>query len=392
MTEPGAPEWGASMRAARPYLGTGTEDHGAVDHYNQDRPPGPIYVQRAYEYGRSGVQSYMGLPLCLTPEDLVAGEIDIAACGVPWDATGTGRSGARRGPVALRTSGMNSTQEFALPDLHTRVDPFKVLRCADYGDAPTASGNTPETFEDIRKFVTTILEAGARPLVLGGDHGITWPCLTAVADHLGHGEVGVIHLGAHTAMEPVQGWQMGAARSALRRAVAAGVIRAEHVIQLGARGFDTSAGLRSWLHDNGVRVHPAAAVDQHGIDTVIDRVIAGATAPGAPARHYLSISIDVADPMYAPGTSSPEPGGLRSTALLRAARRIGAEVDLAGVELVELSPQYDNSGQITTLLAHRTLHHTLTGMAMRRLGLTQRDWLHPDALDHGRTDRPGDPS
>ncbi|MET4921436.1 agmatinase family protein [Streptomyces sp. PSRA5] len=392
MTGLGEPEWGAPMRAARPHLGTGTEGHGAVDDYNKDRPAGPMYVQRAYEYGRSGVQSYMGLPVCLTPEDLVAGEIDVAACGVPWDATGTGRSGARRGPVALRTSGTNSTPEFTLPDLHTRVDPFKVLRCADYGDSPTASGNTPETFEEIRKFVTTILEAGARPLVLGGDHGITWPCLTAVADHLGHGTVGVIHLGAHTAMEPVEGWDMGSARSALRRTVESGVIRGEHVVQLGARGFDTSAGLRSWLNDNGVRVHLAAEIDQRGIESVVDQLIAEATVPGAPAGYYLSISIDVADPMYAPGTSSPEPGGLRSTALLSSIRRIGAELDLVGVELVELNPQFDNSGQITTLLAHRTLHHALTGMAMRRLGITQRDWLHPDALDHGLTDLPGDRS
>lgn len=390
MTEPGEPEWGAGMRAARPHLGTGTEGHGAVDSYNQGRPAGPLYVQRDYEYGRSGVQSFMGLPLCLTPEDLVAGQIDVAACGVPWDATGAGRSGARRGPVTLRTTGMNSTAEVTLPDLHTRVDPFKVLRCADYGDAPTASGNTPETFEEIRKFVTTIVEAGSRPLVLGGDHGITWPCLTAVADHLGHGTVGVIHLGAHTAMEPVEGWEMGSARSALRRTVESGAIRGEHVVQLGARGYDTSAGSRPWLDENGVRVHPAAEIDRRGIDAVIDQLIAEATLPGAPAGHYLSISIDVADPMYAPGTSSPEPGGLRSNALLRCIRRIGAELDLVGIELVELSPQLDNDGEITALLAQRTLHHALTGMALRRLGITQRDWAHPDALDHGLAERPGD--
>ncbi|MEV1046279.1 agmatinase family protein [Streptomyces sp. NPDC049916] len=389
MTEAAEPEWGASMRAARPRLGTGTQDHAAVDHYNENRKPGPFYVQRAYEYGRSGVQSYMGLPVCLTPEDLVAGEIEIAACGVPWDATATGRSGARFGPVALRTTGMNSTNEFTLPDLHTRVDPFKVLRCADYGDAPIATGNTPETFEDIRKFVTTVLEAGARPVVLGGDHGITWPSLTAVADHHGHGRVGVIHLGAHTAMEPVDSWDMGGARSALRRTVDSGVVRAEHVVTLGSRGFHTS-GLGGWLNDNKVRVHPAAEIDRRGIGPVIDELIAGCTRPGAPDSHYLSISIDVADPMYAPGTGSPEPGGLRSTSLLRSVRRIGAEVDLAGIELVELSPHWDNDGQITTLLAHRVLHHTLTGMALRRLGITEPDWVHPDALDHGLTDRPGD--
>ena len=374
-------QWPEGFWAQPPRLGEGLNGHGAVDDFNVGRAPGPIHVNRGYEGGFAGIQTFGKLPVCLTPEDLVAGQIDVAVCGVPWDSTATGRSGTNHGPLAMRSCDYAAFKGFPHADLHTRVDALEVLRCCDYGDAPVLVGNTPGTFEEIRKFVGTIVTTGAIPVIMGGDHGITWPCATAVADHYGYGKVGIVHFDAHADTGTDMPGTLASHGTPMRKLIESGAVPGRNFVQVGLRGYWPEQETLDWMKQHQMRTHFMAEIDRFGFDRVLERAIDEALDQ---ADHlYLSLDVDVCDPAYAPGTGTPEPGGLTSNDVLRAVRRLSAEVGLAGMDIVEVSPPYDDRGAITALLANRAIREALTGTAMRRLNLTEPDYLHPEALDHG---------
>ncbi|HEY1703496.1 MAG TPA: agmatinase [Trebonia sp.] len=365
-----------------PRLGSSLDGHGAVDDFNDNRTPGPIHVNRQAEGGFAGIQTFAKLPVCLTPEDLVAGEIDVAICGVPWDATAGGRSGTNHGPWAIRKCDYLGGYGFPHAELGTRVDALKILKCADYGDAPMILGNTPETFENIRKFVGTIPDSNeAIPVIMGGDHGITWPCATAVADHYGWGKVGIVHFDAHADAGEGLAGSLGGHGTPMRKLIESGAVPGRNFVQVGLRGYSPDQSLQDWMREHQMRSHFMAEINRYGFAAVLDRAIDEALDQ---ADHlYISLDIDVCDPAYAPGTGTPEPGGLTSIDVLSAMRRLAAEVGIVGMDVVEVSPAYDAAGQITVLLASRAIHEVLTGIAIRRSGITEPDYLHPDALHHG---------
>jgi agmatinase len=153
-------------------------------------------------------------------------------------------------------------------------------------------------------------------------------------------------------------------------------------VQIGLRGYWPEQETLDWMKQHQMRTHFMAEIDRFGFDRVLERAIDEALDQAD--YLYLSLDVDVCDPAYAPGTGTPEPGGLTSNDVLRAVRRLSAEVGLAGMDIVEVSPPYDDRGAITALLANRAIREALTGTAMRRLNLTEPDYLHPDALDHGQ--------
>ena len=374
--------WPEGFWAQPPRLGQGLDGHGAVDDFNVGRAPGPIHVNRKTEGGFSGIQTFAKLPVCLTPEDLVAGQIDAAVCGVPWDSTATGRSGTNHGPLAIRSCDYKGGYGRPHHSLDTHVDALEVLNCCDYGDAPISVGNTPGTFEGIRKFIGTIVGSGAIPVILGGDHGITWPCATAVADHYGHGKVGIVHFDAHADTGTDMPGSLASHGTPMRKLIESGAVPGRNFVQIGLRGYWPEQETLDWMKQNQLRTHFMAEIERFGFDRVLERAIDEALDQ---ADHlYLSVDVDVCDPAYAPGTGTPEPGGLTSNDVLRAVRRLSAEVGLAGMDIVEVSPPYDDRGAITALLANRAVREALTGTAMRRLGLTEPGYLHPGALDHGQ--------
>jgi agmatinase len=303
-----------------------------------------------------GIQTFMKLPVCLTPDDLRAGKMDAAVAGVPWDQTAMTRSGTHLGPKAIRACDHLPSPPWSRPHLHVRVDPFEHLNVCDYSDAEVIIGNTERTFANIRAFVGEILAGGALPIILGGDHGITWPVATAVADHYGHGRIGIVHFDAHADTAPdMQG-------------------------ELAGHGYWPGPDVVAWMEDQGMRSHFMAEVQRHGFDTVLERAVNEALS-GSADLLYLSVDVDAVDPAYAPGTGSPEPGGLARADVLRAVRRLSAEVGMVAMDVVEVSPPYDSGNNITALFAHRCVLEALTGTAMRRLGLTQPDYLDPRAAE-----------
>ena len=208
---------------------------------------------------------------------------------------------------------------------------------------------------------------------------MTWPNVTAVADSLGYGNVGVVHFDAHADTAPDLQGVLASHGAPMRRLIESGAVRGRNFVQIGLRGYWPGPDIRAWMEEQEMKSHFMAEVQAQGFDAVLDRAVNEALEG---AEHlFISLDIDVVDPSAAPATGSPEPGGLTSREVLRAVRRLSAEVGIVGMDVVEVSPPYDSGNNITCLLAHRCVLEALTGIAMRRLGLTQRDYLEPRAAN-----------
>jgi agmatinase len=347
------------------------------------REPGPLNLNR-YEFERQNqnpVQTFLKLPLALTPEDLRAGRVDVAICGVPFEMV-ISAGGMSYGPQAIRTADYLPVPPLNKPHLGVRVDPFDVLRVVDYGDAPVTPYDIQACHESIRGFIKEIAGEGVIPLVLGGDHSITWPVASGLAEIYGPGNVGVVHLDAHadTASDafgcPVsQG-------SPIRRLIEDGHLKGRNFVQVGLRGYWPGSDELKWMSEQGIKTHFMAAIDRYGFGAVMDKAIEQAL--DGPEHLYVSVDIDVLDPSYAPGTGGIEPGGLTTRELLPMIRRIAHEVGICGLDVVEVSPMLDNPNRITAIAAHRVILEALTGIAMRRSGVEGQDYLHPDTLGNGQ--------
>lgn len=355
---------------------TTSNDHGG----HASRPPGPIDLNRyAIEPAWVGFQTFSKFPICLTPDDLRAGQIDVAVCGVPWDGTAISHSGTHMGPHAIRGCDHMPTPPMERPHLHIGIDFLEHLKVCDYGDANIIIGDTERTFANIRGFIKEIAETGAIPIILGGDHGVTWPNVTGIADVLGYGKIGVVHFDAHADTAPDMQGVLASHGTPMRRLIESGAVKGRNFVQVGLRGFWPGPQVRAWMVEQGMRSHFMAEVQKHGFDVVLERAVNEALE-GAD-QLFISLDIDVVDPSAAPATGSPEPGGLTSREILRAVRRLSAEVGIVGMDVVEVSPPYDNASKITCLLAHRCVLEAMTGIAMRRLGLTSPDYLDPQVAD-----------
>jgi agmatinase len=300
----------------------------------------------------AGLASFCGVPYTEDPCELAGA--DVAIVGAPIDELVCERPGARLGPRAIRAAS-------AVPGVHLQagVDPFERLRVIDYGDAAVLPGAPERSHAAIHATVKEVLAAGAVPLVLGGDHSTALPDIRACATE--HGPVGLIHLDAHsdTGREC-----FGVALShgtAMYELVRDGSVDPERYVQVGLRGYWPGPEVFAWQRERGIRSIFMHEVAELGIAAVIERV-AAAVGPGPVV---ISVDVDVLDPAFAPGTGTPEPGGMSSLELLRACRELAARVQLAGAEVVEVCPSQLGAADITALVASRVVHELLTGIALR---------------------------
>lgn len=345
-----------------------------------NRQPGPISLNKYdYELSYSGLPTFLKLPYCMTPEDLTAGGIEVAIGGIPWDGTTSSRMGTSMGPRGIRTADHQWTVGYEKYHLHTGIDFFKYLRMADYGDAQLLHGAIELNFANMKKFTSEIVTSGAIPIILGGDHAISWPNVAALADHVGHGKVGVVHFDAHVDTSPLMPGQYASHGSHFFQLLENGEINGQNFVQVGLRGYWPGPDIIRYLEDHHVRSHYMAEIHKHGFKEVLDRAINEAM-DGADYL-FLSVDIDVVDPSAAPGTGSPEPGGLSSHDILMATRRICHEVGIAGMDLVEVSPPMDSGNNITQHLATRVVWEALTGLAMRKAKLSGPNYLNPRFSD-----------
>jgi arginase family enzyme len=202
--------------------------------------------------------------------------------------------------------------------------------------------------------------------VIGGDHSITLPILRALAAHYGAGGFSVIHFYTHADTGDIDAdGPLPDHGQPFSRAVEEGVLLGRNIVQIGLRGCWPFPREFDRMREQGFRWYTMAQVDELGLRTVLDEAI-GQVRERAP-RTYLTVDVDSMDPAFAPGTGTPEPGGLTSRELLAAVRRIACELDLCGLDLVEVSPPYDVAG-ITALAGQRVIQEALGGIALRRGG------------------------
>jgi agmatinase len=319
-------------------------------------------VNRPDEPSYAGGATFSKLPLVLDAAELTGA--DVAIVGAPIDEPVSNRPGARFGPRAIRLADVSGGSPPPRPNLDVGVDPFEVLAVVDYGDAEVVPGDQTRSHEAIRRAVGEVAAAGAIPIVLGGDHSIAHPDVGAVADSLKPDSLGLVHFDAHADnADTVYGVRLSHG-TPLRRLVEEGSLRGENIVQVGLRGYWPDPPDFEWARQQGFRWFLMEEISERGMNAVMDDVVALARAFD---HLFLSFDIDVCDPAFAPGTGTPEPGGITAREALRAVRRLSFEVGLAGMEVVEVSPPYDHA-EITALLANRLVLEALSGLALRRLG------------------------
>ena len=350
--------------------------------FDTPREPGPININRYLSAGpKNGIPSFFGLPVALTPEDLLAGEVDVAIMGAGLDM-GTGFRGAAYGPRAVRTgtvyggTGMSDPQH-----MHTMVSPFNELVMVDYGDIAVDSLSTERSVEHIREVVREVATTGTIPFIVGGDHSLMYPDVAGIVDAYGVGAVGVVHFDAHYDAGVGYGAHMISHGQPVRRLFNEGLVPGENFIQVGLRGSWPSNRGFEWMRENGLRYHTMAEIERNGWDATMSRVLDEAL--DGPEYLFISFDIDVLDPAYMPGTGTPEPGGLTTREAFPIVRNLCSMNQVVGFELVELNPLVD-PGYTTALNSNRVIQECLTGIAMRKRGLTEKLYLSPLTVEHGQ--------
>jgi agmatinase len=304
----------------------------------------------------------LGVPRCDLAEPASFASADVVVIGAPYDGGTSYRSGARLGPSAIRTADY-LPHDASRPSLALQVDGLADLRVLDAGDVEMFSGDAQRSLHDLESAVTGVAEAGVVPLVLGGDHSVTWPNVTGVARAHGWGRVGMVHFDAHADTGDVSFGSLMGHGQPMRRLIESGAVRADRFVQIGLRGYWPPPDVLDWMAAAGMRSYEMAEIVARGLDACLDEAIERVTDDCDAV--FLSVDIDVADPAHAPGTGTPEPGGLSARELLDAVRRVVAAVPPAGVDVVEVSPPYDHA-DITAALANRVVLEVLSAMALRR--------------------------
>jgi agmatinase len=314
-------------------------------------------LSRWAQYGEkpdyAGLLSFSGMPYTEDPAELEGA--DVAIVGAPTDDLVSDRPGARFGPRAIRAASCPPG-----PHLETGVDAFAELRVVDFGDAPVLPADPARSHEAIEATVGQVLAAGAIPVILGGDHGIAEPDIRACAAK--HGPVGLVHFDTHTDTgREVFGVEVSHG-TPMYRLVESGHVDPSRYVQVGLRGYWPGPEEFGWQRERGITSLFMHEIRDRGIKAVIaDALVAVGDGPV-----FLSVDVDVLDPAFAPGTGTPEPGGMTSADLLWACRTVAAGVELVGMDVVEVLPERVGSRDVTALVAERVVREALTGVAMRR--------------------------
>ena len=306
----------------------------------------PVFAAQPY----SGIASFGRVPVATDATGL-----DVAIIGVPYDGSVSYRSGTRFGPRAIREQslllwGYNNSQN---------VDPFKTLKIADMGDINVVPPDIAATHREIELAANRIIAAGPTLISLGGDHSISLPLLRAHARK--HGPVAVVHFDAHPdtwdSEYPGQPYSHG---TPFRRAIEESLIDTNAYLQIGIRGPTNGPEDYRDAIRLGARMITLDEVRRVGIEAVISEV--RSRVGNRPT--YVTLDIDAVDPAFAPGTGTPEVGGLSSYEMLQLVRGL-REMKLVGFDLVEVSPPFD-SANITAILAANLVFEFLSLLALSK--------------------------
>jgi len=278
----------------------------------------------------AGIASFMRLRY-ISVED--ADEVQIGLVGVPWDGGTTNRPGARHGPRQMRDL---STM---VRNVHhvSGIKPFHLARCADLGDSPVNPVDIEDTLTRVEGFYTALFEKNIVPLSAGGDHLVTLPIMRALCRNR---PCGMVHFDAHTdTWDRYFGDSKYTHGTPFRRAIEEGLLDPKRTVQIGIRGGLYSDKDKEWGLDQGIRVIEIEEFFDLGVPAVIEeaRRVVGDQAC------YLSFDVDALDPVYAPGTGTPEIGGMTTAQAQQMIRGLQG-LNLIGADVVEVSPPFDPGG------------------------------------------------
>ena len=356
------------------------------DDLQGDREPGLINIQRLPGGGAyMGMPTFFQTPIALTPADLEAGNVDVAILGGLTDMGG-GFRGAAHGPNTIRSNTYDylGWGVFGNPHMGTVVNPFEELVIADYGNAPVDPFSTERSVHAIRDFVREAAAVKNKdgqniiPITVGGDHSLMYPDVAALVDVYGKGNVGVIHFDAHYDASKNMMGHLITHGMPVYRLISEGLVPGKNFIQIGLRGYYPDAASFEWMREQGFKYHTMAEVERRGWEAVLEDAIK--EAQDGPEYLFISFDIDVIDPAFTPGTGTPEPGGITNREAFRIIRRLCAESNVVGFELVEFLP-YRDPGYTTALNCNRILREALVGIAIRKKGITEKDYLSPLTVD-----------
>jgi len=299
----------------------------------------------------AGLPTFADLPYSEEPTQLAAH--DVAIVGAPMDDLVSDAPGTRFGPRVIRTA-----TPTAAYDLRTGIDWSKTLRVVDYGDAPVVPHDAVVSHRAIEAIVVEVARAGVVPVVLGGDHSITEPDVRGCAAV--HGPVGLVHFDTHTdTAAELYGHELSHG-TPMYHLVEHGQVDPARYVQIGLRGWWPQEPELEWQAQRGITSFFMQHIRELGIEEVVGRAIA--IVGEGPA--FLTVDVDVLDPAFAPGTGTPEPGGMTPLDLLWACRAVATELELVGADIVEVLPL--TLGDVTALVANRVVREILTGLALRR--------------------------
>jgi len=285
------------------------------------------------------------------PSQQGAEGLDIAIVGVPLDIGTSLRPGARFGPREIRAESV-MTRPYGM---HTRAAPFDSFQIADVGDVALNTFNLMDSVKIIEEHYHGLLEHDVKTVTLGGDHTIALPILRAVAKK--HGPVALVHVDAHADTNDHMFGEPIAHGTIFRRAIEEGLVDGNKMVQIGLRTTGYSADDFDWAREQGARVVTAEDCWYKSLGPLMAEI---RQQIGSETPVYLSFDIDGIDPAFAPGTGTPEPGGLTNTQAIEIIRGCHG-LNLVGCDLVEVSPQYDTSGN-TALLAANLVFEMLCSM------------------------------
>jgi len=308
--------------------------------------------------------TFLGVAQCDLDDPATYADADIVIVGAPIDSGTSHRSGAKFGPQAIR-GGDYLPHDASRPHLALRTDGLKDLTVVDAGDLMMPGGDLAASLTVLREATEKISRAGAIPVILGGDHSIASADVAGIANHRGHGKISMIHFDAHADTGEDHFGALIGHGTPMRRIIEDGYMRGDRFLQLGLRGYWPDHATLAWMRDQGMRSYEMTEIHHRGLNAVLDESFA--TLTDGCDGVFLSVDIDVVDPGMAPGTGTPEPGGMTSRELLEAVRRICLELPVVGIDVVEVAPAFD-SADITAILANRVVLEALSAIAKRRSG------------------------
>ncbi|NMM23211.1 MAG: agmatinase [Phycicoccus sp.] len=306
--------------------------------------------------------TFLGVPRCDLDDPGTYADADVVILGAPFDGGTSNRPGARFGPMAIRMTDY-LPHDGSRPSLALRTDGLVDLRVLDAGDVEMYSGDIEKALPALESAVEKVTRAGAIPIVLGGDHSIAFPDAKGVANVLGHGRVSMLHFDAHADTGDIEFGSLWGHGQPMRRLIESGALRGDRFLQIGLRGYWPPPETLDWMAVQGMRSYEMTEIGRRGLQDCLTEAFV--TAMDECDGVFLSVDIDVCDPGHAPGTGTPEPGGLTARELLDSVRRICLELPVVGVDIVEVSPPFDHA-DITAALANRVVLEALSAIARRR--------------------------